>query len=189
MKIGIDVDDTITDSWKCVIPYYSRKFNIPEETLHKSKPYYDAVKDKISFEEYYKQLLPIYDEVSPNVNILDHVKETIDKLYEMGHKVYFITSRGRDHTDPYGDTKVFLDRYHVKYDKIITHAFDKAKICKEEDIGLFIDDSYKHCRSVSELGIPVLMHETYYNKEYDEFIHFDDWSYVYEYVKVRWNNG
>ena len=26
MKIGIDIDDTITDSWECLIPYYSKLF-------------------------------------------------------------------------------------------------------------------------------------------------------------------
>ena len=34
MKIGIDIDDTITDSWECCIPYYSRLFNIPEDMKH-----------------------------------------------------------------------------------------------------------------------------------------------------------
>ena len=40
----------------------------------------------------------------------------------------------------------------------------------------------------SDIGIPVLMHETYYNKEYTELTHFSDWPYVYKYVKARWYN-
>ena len=191
MKIGIDIDDTITDSWECLIPYYSRLFNVPEDKLHKSLPYYESIKDKVSsVNEYYKIMLPIYDEVSPNVNLLPEVKETIDALYNLGCRVYFITSRGTDHTDAYKDSKVFLDRYKKKNKKIIVNAKDKAKICQEENISLFIDDSYKHCESVSNIGIDVLMHETYYNKNYNEFIHFSNWHYVYEYVKDRWfNNG
>ena len=27
MKIGIDIDDTITDTWKTLIPIYSKVFN------------------------------------------------------------------------------------------------------------------------------------------------------------------
>ena len=151
MKIGIDIDDTITDSWECLIPYYSRLFNVPEDKLHKSLPYYESIKDKVSsVDEYYKIMLPIYDEVSPNVNLLPEVKETIDALYNLGCKVYFITSRGTDHTDAYKDSKVFLDRYHIKYEKIIVNAKDKAKICQEENISLFIDDSYTNCKEVSE---------------------------------------
>ena len=184
MKIGIDIDDTITNSWECLIPYYSHLFNISEEELHNSKPYYEAIKDKVSsIDEYYKLLLPIYDKVSPNVDLLDNVKETIDALYEMGHKVYFITSRGTDHTDPYRDSKVFLDRHNIKYEKIIVKAKNKAIVCKNEGIDLFIDDSYKHCKEVADIGIPVLMHETNYNKDDNEFTHFNDWKYVYQYVK------
>ena len=33
MKIGIDIDDTITDSWECLIPHYAKLFKIPEEIL------------------------------------------------------------------------------------------------------------------------------------------------------------
>ena len=62
MKIGIDIDDTITNSWECLIPYYSKLFNIEEEVLRNSKPYYSAVSHLITLDEYYKIMLPVYDE-------------------------------------------------------------------------------------------------------------------------------
>ena len=189
MKIGIDIDDTITDSWECLIPYYSKLFNISEDNLHKSKPYHESVKNLITLDEYFDIMLPIYDEVIPNVHLKPNVKETIDKLYDLGCTVYFITARGRGHTDPYKDSKEFLDKYNIKYEEIITNCGDKATKCKELGISLFIDDSYRHCKKVSEKNIPVLMPETYYNKEYQEFTHFDNWNYVYDYVKGRWYNG
>ena len=189
MRIGIDIDDTITDSWDCLIPYYSRRFNIPKEDIYKNGPYYNSVKDLITLEEYFDIMLPIYDEVIPNVNLKPNVKETIDKLYELGNTIYFITARGKGHTNPYKDSKDFLDKYNIKYEEIATNCWDKAKKCEELGINLFIDDSYRHCKEVSEKNIPVLMPETYYNKEYQEFTHFDDWTYVYDYVEGRCNNG
>lgn len=188
MKIGIDIDDTITDSWECLIPYYSRLFNIPEEILQNSKPYYYSIKDKISLEDYFEIMQPIYDKVIPNVNLLPNVKEVIDKLYTLGCQVYFITARGRGHTDAYKDSKDFLDKYHIKYEKIITGKEEKASTCESEGIDLFIDDSYRHCLEVSKKGIDVLMHTTRYNKEYTEFNHFDNWNYVYDYVRGKINN-
>ncbi len=185
MKIGIDIDDTITDSWECLIPYYSRLFNISEIDLLKSKPYYSAIQDKLTLEEYFEVMTPIYDEVIPNVNLLPSVKETIDRLYDMGCQVYFITARGRGHSDAYKDSKDFLDKYHIKYEKIITGMESKTSPCMDEKIDLFIDDSFRHCTEVSKLGIDVLMHETKYNKEYTEFNHFNDWNYVYDYVRGR----
>ena len=183
MRIGIDIDDTITNSWEHLIPYYSKIFNISQNILYKSKPYYEAIKDRITKEEYFKIMKPVYDEVIPTAHLLPYVKETIDKLYDMGHKVYFITARGIDHTNAYQESKDYLDKYHIKYEKIYTGISNKADICLKEKINLFIDDSYRHCKEVSKIGIPVLMPTTIYNKEYTDFPRFDDWKMVYEYVR------
>ena len=189
MKIGIDIDDTITNTWECLIPYYSEMFGKTPEELRKSKPYHRSVEDKITLDEYFDVMLPVYDKVIPNVNLKENVKETIDKLYDLGHRVYFITARGKGHTDPYKVSKDYLDKYKIKHEEICIDVGNKAEACQELGIDLFIDDSYYHCKKVSELGIDVLMPETYYNKEYTEFKHFNDWCYVHEYVKGRWGNG
>ena len=184
MRIGVDIDDTITNSWECLIPYYSKIFGIPEETLHKSLPYHNSVKHLITLDEYFKILKPVYDQVIPNITIKDGVKETIDKLYELGHKVYFITARGIDHTDPYKTSKDYLDKHGIKYEKILVGSLDKAQVCEKEHIDLFIDDSVKHCLAVSKLGIDVLLFEAYYNKYCTDVKHVKSWQEIYEYVKA-----
>lgn len=186
MRIGVDIDDTITNSWECLIPYYSKLFGIPETVLHTSPPYHNSVKHLITLDDYFKVLKPVYDEVIPNVTLKDDVKETIDKLYEMGHKVYFITARGTDHTDPYKVSKDYLDKHGIKYEKIIVGSLDKVKVCKEEQIDLLIDDSRKHCLAVSQSGIETLLFETYYNKDCQELKHVKSWKEIYEYIKGRW---
>ena len=189
MHIGIDIDDTITNSWESVIPYYSKMFNISEEDLHKSKPYYNAISHLITLDEYYKIMLPLYDEVIPNVSLKDNVKETIDKLYELGYHVTFITARGIDHTDPYKDSKDYLDKYGIKYDKIITNVRDKAKACVEEKIDIFIDDSMRNCEAVSKTGIETLLYEAYYNKDYTGVKHVKNWNEIYKYLEGRCHDG
>ena len=186
MRIGIDIDDTITDSWKYLIPYYSKMFNISKETLSKSKPYYNSIKHLISLDDYYKILLPIHDKYSKNIPLKENVKEVIDKLYKLGHTVYFITARGIDYTNSYKLTKEYLDSHNIRYEKIYTTVNNKADICLKEKIDLFIDDSFKHCKSVKEKGIEVLMYNTYYNQEYAEFKHVSSWYEIYEYIKDRW---
>lgn len=185
MKIGIDIDDTITNSWEHYIPIYSQLFNVSIDELKKSTPYYESIKGKCTLEEYYNYMLPIYDAVTPNITLKENVKETIDKLYELGHQVIFITSRGKDHTDPYQASKNYLDKHNIKYDKIIVDSKDKGKVCQEEQIDLFIDDSIKHCKSVSSKGIDVILFGTNYNKQIKEFKRIETWDEIYEYIKSR----
>lgn len=185
MRIGIDIDDTTTNTWECFIPYYHEVFKIPIETLKLSKPYYEAVKDKLSLDEYFNVILPIYNEQTPLVTLKENVKEVIDELYMLGHKVFFITARGKETKDIYNVTKKYLDNYQIKYEKLIIDASDKARFCVEEKIDLFIDDSFKHCDAISKLGIDVLMFETAYNKEYKQFRRVKSWKEIYEYIKSR----
>ncbi len=188
MRIGVDIDDTITNSWECFIPYYAKMFNIDENTLHKSTPYYYSIKPTISLDEYFERILPIYDEVIPKVTLKENVKEVIDKLYELGHEVIFITARGRGHTDPYSVSKDYLDKHKIKYEKLIVNSGDKSKVCQKEKIDLFIDDSVKHCKATSKLGIEVLMFDAYYNRDCQEFKHVKSWNEIYEYIKGRWHD-
>ena len=189
MHIGIDVDDTITNSWECLIPYYVKLFNISEDALRASKPYYNSVSHLITLDDYYRIMLPVYDEVTPNVDLKPGVKEVIDKLYDLGYHVTFITARGIDHTDAYGDTVKYLDKYNIKYDKVITNCRDKAKACKEENVDIFIDDSIRNCEAALQAGIETLLFEAHYNKDYKSVRHVKDWKDVYEYLKERCING
>lgn len=186
MRIGVDIDDTITNTWEYLIPHYAKLFNIDEGRLLKSMPYYQAIKDKISLDEYYKVLIPIHNKYTSEIPLKENVKEVIDKLYELGHTVYFITDRGNDDNDSYDLTKNYLDSHGIKYEKIYTRASNKASICLKENIKLYIDDSVKHCKNVKEKGIEVLMFDTKYNKEYQEFKHVHSWNEIYEYIKDRW---
>lgn len=185
MRIGVDIDDTITNTWEYLIPIYSKLFKIDEKKLSKSAPYYPAVENLISLDEYYKKIIPIHNKYTNDLPLKKDVKEVIDKLYELGHTVYFITDRGNENNDSYDLTKNYLDSNGIKYEKLYTRAKDKASICLKENIELYIDDRPKHCQSVKKKGIDVLMFDTYYNKEYQKFKHVRSWNEIYEYIKDR----
>ena len=186
MRIGIDIDDTITDTWPYMVPIYSRVFNIPVEELTNSLPYYNSVKKlNLTVDDYFRIMQPYYGENTLNIPIKKDAKEVINTLKKEGHKIIFITARGKMYREPASITETFLEKNGVMYDKLITNATDKAVICKKENINLFIDDSYKHCLSVSSVGIKVLMFGTNYNKNIKEFTRITSWYEVYNYINKK----
>lgn len=189
MRIGIDIDDTITNSWEYLKPIYEKEFDIKINDT--SLPYYKAVNEKIdlTFDEFAGRLNK-YDYLKTNIPIKTDAIEILNKLKQEGHTIIFITARGKTYKDPYKITKEYLDKFNIPYDKIILEAWDKSISCQEEEIDLFIDDSPKHCEEVIDNGIDVLMMETNYNKNYSQFKHVANWYQVYDYIEVyKYING
>lgn len=186
MRIGIDIDDTITDTWPYMVPIYSRVFNIPTEELSNSLPYYNSIKKlNLTVDEYFKIMQPYYEKDALNIPIKKDAKEVINALKKEEHKIIFITSRGKMYREPSSITEAYLEKNGIMYDKLITNATDKAIICKNENIDLFIDDIYKHCLSVSSIGIRVLMYGANYNKNIKEFTRITSWYEVYNYINKK----
>lgn len=185
MRIGIDIDDTITNTWEHFIPFFLKTFNIPLDKLKESTPYYESVKDIISCEEYY-ELIRKHEYLTESAPLKENVKEIITKLKEEGHTIIFITARSTSsYSDPYQISKKYLDKYQIPYDKIVVNGLDKGTLCKEEKIDLFIDDSIRNCTDVSNQGIDVLMVSTKFNESNKNFVHMNDWKQVYKYIKKR----
>lgn len=184
MRLGIDIDDTIINTWEYLMPIFKEKFNIPLDKLKKSSPYYGAIKDTIPLEEYL-EMIKENEHLMKEIPLKENVKEILTKLKLEGNSIIFITARGNCYSDPYLITKEYLDKYSIPYDKIIVNALDKGIVCQEEKIDLFIDDNIRNCIDVSQNGIEVLMMEANFNKNDKEFIHMKDWKQIYEYIKNR----
>lgn len=183
MRIGIDIDDTITNSWEYLKPIYEQEFNvkIDEDSL----PYYNAIKTKVNltFDEFAEKLNK-YDYLKLDIPIKEDAVTVINKLKEEGHTIIFITARGKTYQDPYKLTKEYLEKFNIPYDKIVLEAWDKSLSCIEEQIDLFIDDSPKHCEEVSEVGIDTLLMGTNYNKDYNKYVRVKNWHEVYDYIEL-----
>lgn len=182
MRIGIDIDDTITNSWESLIPLYRKIFGIKID--ENTEPYYGSVKDKMTLDEFLEMGRKYQDKMA-EAPLKEDAYEILTKLKQEGHTIIFITARGKSYTNAYKSTKKYLDKHHIPYDKLIVDTFDKSKACQEENIDLFIDDAKKHCEEVLSCGIDAIMMETSYNKKYKEFKHVKNWKEVYEYIKNR----
>lgn len=158
MNIGIDIDDTISETFESLIPY-SQKYTI-EDLKRKSNislsgdllDHFYIVhvngwteQEAIVFWEKY------YPEILRNLNIKKFSADVIKKLKEQGHKIYIITARWDMRADNVKEiTKQWLEQNNVEYDELITNASEKWKIAQEKNIDIFIDDSFKNCKSIAD---------------------------------------
>ncbi len=190
MRIGIDIDDTIANTNELLLEYadkydklYKDGHGIIDEDCYKFNGMYDwDEKDREHFLETYMV------ETLKNVEVKDHVKEVIDKLVEDGHEIIFITTRDGDFIENSHDlTKEWLDRNHIKYHLIIAGNKRKSSYAEALKLDLFIDDSVKNCLKVSEKGIDVLLFDTIYNRDNNDYKRVKDWLEIYEYVKSKSN--
>lgn len=184
MIIGIDIDDTITNSSEIFIKYaklYNHQkginYKIDTSQLDQSKAFGWSEDNKIEFARMY--LKRILEETKPQKN----VKLVIDRLKEKGYKIYFITARKDEEiNNMYDFTKKWLIKNNIKFDKLIVNSINKLNDCIINSIDIFIDDNYITCKNISEkLKIPVFMFSTNYNINYSKlkFYRVYNWNEIY----------
>lgn len=194
MRIGIDIDDTLTDV-KDKLTNAAKEYAISLNKTVSSDTYkindiynngniYQRLFD-FNYEELKHFLGEIQESITDNAIPRENAVESINKLKEDGHEIYIITARDSEfHKDPYNQSKTWLDNNRFKYDKLIVNARDKAKVCLENNIDILIDDSQSNCTYVSNVGIKTIMISKEVN---DKFTVFNNWSDIYDYISKNGN--
>lgn len=192
MNIGIDIDDTISNTFETFLPFMqkfveqdlSRKLNL---NLSSRTDYYNIIeKYGLNEEEargfWEKYYIPMLENVNPKISAV----EVINTLKEKGNRIILITARVDDEiVDAKAITEKWLDENKINYDKLIINSHDKLEIAKQEKIDIFIDDSIRNCEMVSSGNIKTYMFSTqnnnYYENENIEKI--VSWDEFYEKIK------
>ena len=169
MRIGIDLDDTITKTDEILFKYakiYNEEekilFNINREEWNLTKAFgWNEENIKEFFSKYLKS---IYEEAE----IKENAKERINKLKDDGNEIIIITARDtKSLKEVHKVCENWLINNKVNVDKIVVDGEDKAQKCLENKIDIFIDDNVYNCESVyKNLKIPVLLMNGRYNKDY-----------------------
>lgn len=186
MRIGIDVDDTIANSYENVIrevaAYYHKDFN---ELLERKMGYHDFF-DNDEFPNYNTFVFERYKHIIDKSVIKENAVRVINKLHEEGNEIIIITARHYgEYDDPYAITLKYLSKHEIEFDKIIVNKMDKGQVCIDENIDLFIDDSVSNCRKVKEAGVNVLLFDAPFNQDNNEFKRVCDWKEVYDIVNKK----
>lgn len=182
MNIGIDIDDTITDTFDYLMPYIAEYFNSDLSYLKKNNISYSNMpeewkKKEIHFAKKY------YDRIIPHTPVKPDAAEYIEKIHKIGNKILIITARDNHlYTDSYKTTREQLKSNNIYHDKLIC-TFNKCSACIDEQIDLFIDDSAEHCRQVSAAGIQTLLFNSKGNRNIPvDLIRVNNWKEVYDYI-------
>lgn len=186
MRIGIDIDDTLTsikDKLTDAAIRYAKSLNKDVDynivDIYNNGNIYQKLFN-FNYEELKYFLGAIQEEITNNAIPREKCVEVINKLHNDGNEIYIITARDKEfHEDPYLQSKEWLEKHLIYYDKLIVNARDKGKVCIENDIDLLIDDSISNCLDVNNLGIDTIIIG---NKNNMGIKNADNWQEIYEYI-------
>jgi len=192
MRIGIDIDDTIADSYEVAFAY-AQRYTINElgrsgEIQNVVSKHHDYVnkmhnwskdEEKNFWNKYYREMLPQFKP-------LTLVAETIQKLKKEGNEIIIVSARW-----PEEDFNVelatleWLKSHHIVYDEIVLDASDKAKIAFDKKLDIFIDDSFKNCIELANAGVKTYIMETRTNKSLnaENITRVYSWPDIYDKIK------
>ncbi len=173
MKIGIDIDNTLTEvQEKLNEAAYTYAVSLGKNLEGYDKLMQDEKNDgteyakrfQFNYEELKYFLKDIQENITNNAIPRKNAKEVIDKLKNDGHQIYIITARDSEfHNNPYVYSKNWLDKN------------------KRENIDLYIDDQLENCLNILNAGIQTIM-ITDKKYDYDNITMLKNWDDIYNFI-------
>ena len=188
MKIGIDIDNVISNFNDVLLDEFLihdkklRNTGIINKDVYITRGMFDWSKGELN-DFYYSNI----ERIAKNLNVIDEAPKYIKQLREKGYEIYIISGRNNgEYSDPYKMTSDWLDKYKIEYDELILtdayNSLEKAKICKEKNISIMIDDSTRILLEVQNAGITALLMDTPYNREVDNLKRVHTWKEIYDFI-------
>ncbi len=164
MKIGIDIDDTLTNTKDIQLLYWQEYV-----TNHPKKGYDTNLPSTINdfgdeyvqnFWDTYREELSFYSSFKENASLV------LNNLKKAGHKLCIITSRPDEkYQNLHQRLKEWFAENNIPIDIIYTNIRDKESFCKDNNIDLFIDDDLKHIIKANSYNIKTILFNQ--NNKYD----------------------
>lgn len=147
MRIGIDVDEVITETVNSVKKYIELYDTAGEISSRMQEFIHGDLSNPSvrSFFERFSHSFFIEAEIKKDAD------RVIKKLFNENNEIYIVTARGENTFK--GSQKItedYLKKYGIPFTKIFWDSTDKVKICKENKIDVMIDDSVRHCTDLTK---------------------------------------
>ena len=176
MKIGLDIDDTTTNSRKVFrkeIKKYRHK--------NKLKRYSEVL--QLSEEEFKKFLKERGENIYTRIKPKKHEAKVISKWNQMGHEIYFITARSDDDCTKIEQlTKRCLEKYHIPFNQVILQSKNKAEDAKELNLDVFVDDRESVLDTFQHTDVyPIRFLEN--KKNYSKYSKVSNWKELDKFIQ------
>ncbi|MDD4110459.1 MAG: hypothetical protein PHS54_02780 [Clostridia bacterium] len=169
MRIGIDIDGTLTNIVDSVIAYgqeYELENNLKEGIAN---PKSDFIQTAFEWgteigNRFWRENFVKINQVEPR----PLTKKYLDKLHNEGHEIIIITARSDEELKtPEKISIKWLKKNKLPFDKIVVNANDKGKVCKENNIDVFIDDLPRNIDRVVSTGIKTFIMNSVTNEHFN----------------------
>ncbi|MDR3600432.1 MAG: hypothetical protein P4L49_08150 [Desulfosporosinus sp.] len=162
MRIGVDIDGVISDSYPVWLKELNRHYGKNIEVIDDYDMHlvFDVPSDDMNnfFEGNVERLLMMPHPVAG-------AKEGIETLLREGHEVIYVTARTLEQKDI---TVRWLTMYDIphEHEQVLFSGFkSKVELIKQWQIEVFIEDYQVNAKAIAESGVPVLLLNTTYNQE------------------------
>ena len=175
MKIGIDIDDTLTDT-KEEISKQIKKYR----HIYKLKRYNEF--HQLSDENFKKFMVEFGEKIYCGMKLKKRAKNTIQEWKEQGHFIYFITAREESECPKIETyTKKYLKKYQIPYDGIIFGSKNKGIDCQRLGIDVFIDDRESVLDTIKGTFLIRMISD---KKHYSKYQKVRNWKEIQEIIKT-----
>lgn len=184
MKIGIDMDDTITNSYDLIIELLGEVYNKDSNKITEAGTnYYEIMADEENYPNYKELAYKNFETLLPKASLKTGAREVINKLHDEGNEIIIITARNnREYLTPYITTYMYLVENDILFDKIYVNVEDKGPFCKKHNIDIFIDDSEINCKSTIDNDINTLLFDNSFNRNNTSMKRVLNWDEVYKII-------
>ena len=113
MNIGVDIDDTITNTYETLLTIISMKYGLNYKKLISMNLGYEEVESNLDNYDLYKK--DLFAVMAKSVTLKENVVEVLKKLKSEGNNIILITARNyEEYGDPYKVTLEFLEKNNIE---------------------------------------------------------------------------